>query len=90
MTVLKPWHGSESTILDYGLQDMHIAANQEFFDLNTEMKEKEIRDIIISACKSKIPNLTRHDFEFVKRDRNRICTPSFDENYAFDYPQVKT
>ena len=76
-------------IPDYGMQESYIAAKQVYFDLNNEMKEEEIRDIIVRSCKCKLPNLSKNDFVFVKRDQNRICTPSFDESYAFDFAQVK-
>ena len=35
-----------------------------------------------------MPNLTSSR-EFVKRERNRICTPTFEQGFKFDYNQVK-
>ena len=93
LQVLKKWQGplssDDSTPPDYGIEDSSILIGQVLLDLNNTMKEGEIRERIVNACKNKILDFTSNSFEFVKRERNKICTPTFDENFKFDYSQVK-
>ena len=92
LQVLKKWQGpscSDDSPPNYGIEDSSILIRQVLLDLNNNMKEDEIREKIVNACKNKIPDFTSNSFEFVKRERNKICTPPFDGNLKFDYSQVK-
>ena len=63
---------------------------QIMVDLKTNMKEEKIRVKILNSCKQQLPNLTSTEwFEFVKREKNRIFTPTFEQGFKFDYNQVK-
>jgi len=53
------------------------------------MKEREIRDQIVTSCERKLPNLKPFDFTFVKRERGKIYTPTFGSDFQFDYCQIK-
>ena len=74
---------------DYPLADKHICVKQVMINLNSEMKEAEIRQKIVVALYSKLPHLKEHAFHFVKRDKGKICTPVTDSDFRFDYAQVK-
>ena len=90
--ILKPWKGSinaDGTIPDYGLQNSFILLRQVLLDLRNDMKDQEIRDKIVSSCRARLPNLKPDSFEYVKMDKNRIYTPIFQEDFKFDYSQVK-
>jgi len=52
------------------------------------MKEREIRDQIVTSCERKLPNLKPFDFTFVKRERGKIYTPTFGSDFQFDYCQI--
>ena len=57
--------------------------------LTSSMKEIDIRRSITALCKSKFPLLKTHQFEFVKRERSKITTPTVYHSFNWDFPQVK-
>ena len=74
------WQGplnSDNSVPDYGINDSFISIRQVPLDLHTNMKETDIRQKIVNACKNKLPNLSPNSFDFVKREKNKNCTPIF-------------
>ena len=73
----------------YPLTESCIRVNQVMVNLTSDMSEQDIRQTIVSACQSVLPNLTKEQFDFVKRDKGKIYTPIVESGYKFDYPQLK-
>ena len=84
---LNPAEGECKTC--YPLTESCVRVNQVMVNLTSEMSEQDIRQTIVSACQSVLPNLTKEQFDFVKRDKGKIYTPIVESSYKFDYPQLK-
>ena len=67
--------------------DMTILKGE--FDLISNHKEQDIRGELEAVFSRKFPSITRHDFEFVKRNRNVISTPVVKEGHQWDFGHVK-
>jgi len=92
LQVLKHWqgpHNEDNSVPDYGINDSFILIRQVILDLHNNMKEFDIKQKIVNACRTKLPNLKIEDFIFVKREKNKICTPTFGNDFNFDFTQVK-
>ena len=59
------------------------------FDLECDADEDSIRSELRKVFMKKFPLICNDNFDFVKRDRNTICTPVVKEGHVWDYPHVK-
>ena len=59
------------------------------FDLTPGSTEDEIRAELIEVFKSKIPTIAKHDFSFVKRERNVVTLPVTKSGHKWDFLHVK-
>ena len=59
------------------------------FDLITDHNEDKIRQDLVDVFKRKLPLIGKHDFEFVKRERQSIVRPVVKEGYKWDFRHVK-
>jgi len=73
---------------NYAISDVMVCA-RILLELNNEMTEEEIRRKIVLSSQKELPFLKETDFEFVKRDKNRIYAPTVIEGFQYDYSKVK-
>ena len=85
--ILNPAKGECKTC--YPLTESCVRVNQVMVNLTSEMSKQDIRQTIVSACQSVLPNLTKEQFDFVKRDKGKIYTTIVESSYKFHYPQLK-
>ena len=69
----------------YPLTESCVRVTQVMVNLTSDMSEQTI----VSACQSVLPNLTKDQFDFTKRDKGKIYTPIVENGYKFDYIQLK-
>ena len=71
--------------IEPSITEERICIKEVLIDLQSNFCEEEIRLRIVQACKSLLPFLRVGDFDFVKRIKNRICTPVVDAEFKYDY-----
>lgn len=69
------------------VDDMIVVKGQ--LDLSSDQTEEDIRDELQALFKSSMPSVSKHDFDFVRRDRNTISKPVVKEDYKWDFSHVK-
>ena len=72
----------------YAIKEDMILLKGEF-DLECDVDEESIRAELRKVFMKKCPLICNDNFDFVKRDRNTICTPVVKEGHVWDYPHVK-
>lgn len=82
-------HGASAVVPDYALgkDDIYLSGA---VDLTTTDTEEEIRNKIFEVLSTRIPDLTPHDFEFVKVLHKTVITPAMKVGQKFNYKMVKT
>ena len=80
--------GTDGEFEDYPVTDDMVLLKGEF-DLVSNHKEENIRRELEGIFSRKLPGITMHDFEFVKRDRNIISTPVVKKGHQWDFVHVK-
>ena len=73
---------------EYAIKDEMILLKGEF-DLECDGDEASIRSELKKVFSKKFPLICDDNFDFVKRDRNTICTPVVKEGHKWDYAHVK-
>ena len=73
---------------DYPVSDDMVLLKGEF-DLVSNHTEEDIRRELEALFSKKFRNICMYDFEFVKRERNVICTPVVKDGHNWDYGHVK-
>ena len=74
---------------EYPYANSDVIIKEVYLNLNTEMKQSEIRFKIKDACSRKLPFLNENDFEFVNRVNGKIIIPTKPDDFNWDYSQVK-
>ena len=57
-------------------------------DLKSDQNEGAIRGELQTVFEKRYPGIGLCDFEFVKRERNMISTPTVKDNYTWDFSHV--
>ncbi|XP_028412494.1 uncharacterized protein LOC114535330 [Dendronephthya gigantea] len=73
---------------EYAIKEDMILLKGEF-DLECDADEASIRSELKKVFMKKFPLICKDNFDFVKRDRNTICTPVVKEGHVWDYAHVK-
>ena len=73
---------------EYTLTDSMILLKGEF-DLSQDENEEAIRTELCSLFQTKYPYITNKDFDFVKRERNKISRPVTKKGHTWGFDHVK-
>ena len=73
---------------EYAIKDEMILLKEEF-DLESDGDEASIQSELRKVFLNKFPLIRANYFDFVKRDRNTICTPVVKKGDTWDYAHVK-
>ena len=65
----------ETETEEHSITSADICIKEALVDLQANDSEDDIRQKIVKVCKNKLPLIQVHEFDFVKRSKNRICKP---------------
>ena len=73
---------------DYVLDDSMILL-KGFVTLSPNDNPREIKQKITSLFQTKFPHLECYHFDYVKRERNKICTPTIEASFTWNFSALK-
>ena len=60
-----------------------------FVTLNPNDCTKDIKKKITSLFQTKFPHIESFEYDFVKRERNKICTPTTERSFSWNFSALK-
>ena len=84
-------------LLDYPINDSgcdYVLDNamvilKGFVTLNPNDTPKDIKQKITSLLQTKFPHIESFQYDFVKRERNKICMPTTEANFSWNFSDLK-
>ncbi len=73
---------------DYVLDDAMVLL-KGFVTLNPNDTPKDIKQKITSLFQTKFPHIESFQYDFVKRERNKISTPTTESNFSWNFSALK-
>ena len=73
---------------DYVLDDSMVIL-KGFVTLNPNDCSKDLKQKITSLFQTKFPHIESFQYDFVKRERNKICTPTTERSFSWNFSALK-